>query len=420
MYTQFTLKTAAACAVLAAITLWGGCSDPSSPTAGTSASIAIRARVVSPSAGKQLSIEQTTWDSLVIVLAYDGADTVRHAVALAMDNPVVTDTIDGIAADDNIRLSAQTVNTNGLVVHRALEQTIDLAPNETEAVTLWLEPVRSSIYIELTDVPTSVSTVAACFATDTDTLCRQTPRSPRITSLSIDNVPDGATGILTLAGLDSSGDTLYVTSVPLTSNAGASATIWADFTQSPAGLSANVTLTEPAPTLVAGSMTGSSAGGPEAGPLIISEIMYMANGAEYVELHNPTATDALFDTLIVDKDGDTRILTDVTVAAGGFFVLGRADSTWVDAVLPFLDLSSTSGNSLAIRTKHDEIVDWVAFVTRGNDIEWPDIPSARVSVVLDSLVVDPTYNNYGGHWRPACTPLSTDSSTCGTPGTPGL
>ncbi len=418
MYTQSTLKTVTA-VLPALLALSVGCSDPSSPATSSSAAVAIRARVVSPAAAKGLATQQTTWDSLVVTLAYPDGDTVRRAISLTMGAPVASDTIAGLAADDNIRLSAQTVNTDDLVVHEAQEQSIDLSPNQTTTVSLWLEPLRSSIYIELSDVPTSVSTVAACFTADTGTFCAQTARSPRITALSIDNVPDGATGVLALAGLDSAGDTLYTTSLSLTSHADGAATIWADFTESPAGLTADITLSEPEPTLVTGSMSGASAGGPELGPLVISEIMYMANGAEYLELYNPAASDTSFDTLIVEKDGSRRVLCDITVAAGGFYVIGRADSTWVDTALPFLDLSSTSGNSLVIRTKRDDVVDWVAYVTRDNDVEWPDISSARISIVLDSLAVDPAYNNYGRHWHTAHTPLGADSSMCGTPGASG-
>ncbi|MBD3239723.1 MAG: hypothetical protein GF331_03995 [Chitinivibrionales bacterium] len=419
MYTKSQLRTAAAVLAPAMLACAVGCSDPSSPPTSSSAGLAVRARVVSPAAGKQRTVQQTTWDSLVLTLAYPDANAVRRAFPLSMDTPVFADTVAGLAAGDNIQVTTRTVNAAGIVVHESQTHSLDLSPNETAQVSFWLEPVRSSIYVELSDVPTSVATVAACFVSGADTLCVQTPRSPRITSLSIDNVPDGAAGELILAGLDTAGDTLYTTTVPLTSHADGAATIWADFTASPAGLTADITVSEPQPTLVVGSMGGAAGGGVEHGPLVISEIMYAANGDEYIELHNPGAGNAAFDTLIVEKDGDTRFLTDVSIPPGGFYVIGRTDSAWVDTSLPFLDLSSTSGNTLTIRTKRDEIVDWVAFVTRSNDIEWPDISSARVSIVLDSLAVDPAYNNYGAHWRAACTPLGADSTMCGTPGRAG-
>ena len=101
-------------------------------------------------------------------------------------------------------------------------------------------------------------------------------------------------------------------------------------------------------------------------------------------------------------------------------MIGRRQLPWADTfstVLSALDLSSTSGNWIAVRTKTRKLIDWVAFAAGTNNQSWPRI-SGKVSIVLDSLVADPRYNNYGMNWRAATTPI--DLSRTAQLGTPGV
>ena len=398
-----------------ALLLLPGCDDgkPSAPA--FHASLVVRARIVQSTAKTQQSA-QTTWDSLVVRVVSSGGDTICSSLRLQPGDAVLQDTLSGVPAENGLRVDAYTVDRSGRVVHRCDAQTVNLLPGETRQVNLWLTAVCGSIYIELIDVPTSVATVQACFAFGQDTLCTQKPRATRM-FLAIDYVSDGASGLLIIAGVDGYGDTLYRSELQLTFYSDRNTTLSASFLEPPGGLSLQATIVQPAVTVVAASMGSTEPPDSEQGPLIISEIMYAANHAEYVELYNPTAVEVALDSLVLEKDGVRRYLLDVAIAPGGFFVIARNDSPWADTSLSFLDLSSTTGNWLAVRDKAMTLMDWVAYPGGNNDVGWPK-PAATEAIVLDSLPADPAYNNYGAHWRVAESPIG-GGSLKGTPGMAG-
>jgi hypothetical protein len=396
------------------------CTDQASTKITDSAAVAVRVRVVAPASAKGLAQQQTTWDSLVVRVILADGDTVRHALAVTPADAIVADTLTGVPAGDGALVEAATVNTQGVTIHAAPAQTVDIVPGELVEVSFWLNPVRSSVYIELTDVPTLVDSVQACFQTAQDTFCTCVARSARVTMLAIDDIPDGASGTLVLAGVGVAGDTLYLSTLSLTVYADRAETVWAVFSESPGDITVDVSLVEPLPTLVAASMDGSSGAGAETGALLITEIMYMANGSEYLELYNPSAHDTLFDTIAVERDGTLRWLYNVAIGAHGYFVVGRCDSAWVDTVLTFLDLSSTSGNWLTVRDARLRVLDWVGYAVKSNDLGWPHIVSARASIALDSACADPACNNFGSHWRESTTAIDGGADMMGTPGGPGF
>ncbi len=389
--------------------------DTGEPAAPGSSTLVVRARVVQPAA-KCLDAAQTTWDSLVVRVVTGAGDTLRSSMPLGPDDAVVSDTLSSVPAEDNLSVDAYTVDRSGHVVHRADPQVVDLEPGQTSQVSLWLNAVSGSIYIELIDVPTSVATIQACFAYDGDTLCAQTARATRV-FLAIDYVPDAAGGTLAIAGVGPDGDTLYRSEMSLTFYSDRYATVSASFTEEPGGMALEATVVAPAVTVVAGSMGASVPPDTERGPLILSEVMYAANYAEYVELHNPTASALVFDSLVLEKDGVRRYLLDVAVAPGGFFVVARNDSPWADTSLSLLDLSSTTGNWVSVLNKSLEVMDWVAYAGGSNDVGWPN-PGSSAAIVLDSLPENPAYNNYGTHWTVAQSSISGGTQR-GTPGTAG-
>ena len=379
------------------------------------AAVEIRTRILSAQS-KTLESTATTWDSLVVQACYD-SDTVRRAIRLAAGATSTIDTVSGLPAGD-VSVSVSTVSTSGAVVHTSSPQQTTLDPGQTASLSFWLIPACGSIYVSLADVPTSVSTVGACFTFAGDTLCSSAARATKV-NLAIDYVPDGASGTLTIAALGTGGDTLYQSHTPLVFHTDRNTTVAASFSATPGGLALQTTVTQPGVTLVALSMGASAIPDSEYGPVIISEIMYNANYAEYVELHNPGAVDTSFDSIAVECDGSRRWLTNVSIPAGGFYVVARFDSAWADTFLTILDLSSTSGNWLTVRDKSLRVLDWVAFAAGANTLGWPYLGSSKASIVLDSLPDNPRYNNYGGNWAAAVSTIGA-SGLRGTPGTAGL
>ena len=396
------------------------------------AEIQVSAQVVKQINGlaKSNSIKVTTWDSLVVRISSADIDTIRKAFKFNGSDSLITFTISDVPAGKARLIEAWTKNMNNLVIHSSDNKKIDFASGEIKPVEFILFPKRGSIYINITDIPATIDHISASFLFGiSETLSVSQKRSTK-TYLTIDNVPDSAAGTLSITGISAAGDTLYRSSMPLVFYACQNATYSAQVTKVNTGISLGITAQTPSATVISASMGLKKPFDLENGPLIISEIMYAANDSEYVEVYNPLEKDTTFDTLILDIDGVYRFFTNITVKSKGFFVFGRKNLPWVNTVHPVssaLDLSSSGGNWITVRAKDSTAMDWVAFGGGSNDQGWPNIGTAKKSIILDSLVSDPAYNNYGAHWMAAKTPINQVNpayslpitSQCGTPGAAG-
>jgi len=396
------------------------------------AEIQVSAQVVKQTnaLAKSNGTKATTWDSLVVRISSADIDTIRKAFKFNGGDSLIAFTISDVPAGKARLIEAWTKNMNNFVIHSSDNKKIDIASGEIKPVEFILFPKRGSIYIDITDIPATIDHISASFAFGvSDTLSVTQKRSTK-TYLTIDNVPDSAAGTLCITGISSAGDTLYRSSMPLVFYACQNATLSAQVTKVNTGISLGITAQTPAATVISASMGAKKPFDIEKGPLIMSEIMYAANDSEYVEVYNPLGKDTTFDTLILDIDGIYRFFTNIIVKSKGFFVFGRKNLPWVNTVHPVssaLDLASSGGNWITVRAKDSTAMDWVAFEGNSNDQGWPNIGTAKKSIVLDSLVSDPAYNNYGANWMAAKTPINQANpaysppitSQCGTPGAAG-
>ena len=385
---------------------------------------------------KRAKTTATTWDSLVVRITSSASamDMMLKTFTFDTADPYVNYTLQGVPAGKARLIEVWTKNQAGLIIHACKGQTVDIAAGEIKTVDFLLVPKRGSIYIDISNIPVMVNgdtieAVYAAFAFNSQTLSDSAKRSKNL-FLSIDNVPDSASGTLFIAGLGRSLDTLYRSASPLTFYALKDTTFSVRILTVSTGVSFTVTAIAPGATVIAASLDSTRSISTEQGPLIISEIMYCANDSEYIEVYNPLEKDGVYDTLILDIDGTYRYFTNVTVPSRGFFVFGRKSLPWVNAVHPTasaLDLLSGGGNVIALRAKNFAVMDWVAYLGGTNDQEWPGVSSGKKSIVLDSLAADPAYNNFGKHWRVAITLInnvdpkyaSPQTLQCGTPGFKG-
>lgn len=381
--------------------------------------------------GKTDNAKATIWDSLVVRVSSEAADidTILKTFKFTGVDSSINCSISDVPAGKARVVEAWTKTAGGLIIQSGGAKKVDISSGETKYVTFDLMPRRGSIYVNCIDLPTTISHICAAFAfgiSETLSVCEN--RSTK-TYLSIDNIPDSSKGTLFIVGLGIAGDTLYRSSMPLIFYAFQNATYSAQVPKVTTGLTIGITAQQTGETVVSVSLGGKKPFDVEKGPLIISEIMYNTNDSEYIEVYNPLGKDTTFDTLILDIDGVFRYFTNVPIKSKGFFVFGRKSLPWVNATHPVtsaLDLSST-GNWITIRAKDSSAMDWVAYIGASNDQGWPNIGSAKKSIILDSLISDPTYNNYGPHWTTAKTLLNQvdpkyllpPTLQYGTPGFPG-
>ncbi len=407
---------------------------PVKPATSGTADLSVWAHVVK-NAGGMAKTAATTWDSLAVRISWttnpSGPDTMLRTFSFDNEDAFVNCTLDDVPAGKDRAVEVWTKNGNGLVIHSAAAKKIDLASGEIKTVDFSLHPKRGSIYVDVANVPVSVgidtvTIVHAAFAFGGQALSDSVRRAKNV-FLTIDNVPDSASGTLFIAGIGKNGDTLYRCTIPLTFYALRDTAFSAKAVRVSTGISMTIAANEPAATIVSASMDQRNTPDAERGPCILTEIMYAANDSEYVEIHNTLDKDSTFDTLILDIDGIYRFFPSVSIRSKGFYVFGRKTLPWVNAthqVSSAMDLLTGGGNTIVLRAKDSSAMDRVSFLGGINEQEWPNFSTAKKSIVLDSLVSDPSYNNFGKHWLVAQTLINQVGTAYGSPataqcGTPG-
>jgi hypothetical protein len=367
--------------------------------------------------------QATTWDSLVVRVSACDMDTMLMSFKFNPLDPYISASVENLPAGKNRCIEVFTKTKTNVIIHVSNCQNINISSSEKKVLDFRLVPVKGSIYIDLSNIPTGVKRICAAFGGISS--CED--RSTKL-FISIDNVPDKSSDSLIIEGTDTAGTVVYRSSLWLVFSVTRDTSVSSSFYRVTTGASLNVTTLIPASTVVSGNMGSAKTIAFETGRLIISEIMYAANDSEYIEIFNPL--DATFnDSLIVEIDGTCRSFGIVAIAPKSFFVIGRQNLPWADtyhSVSSALDLSS-SGNWLSLRTKAlgDTVLDWVAFTGGSNAQEWPNLGSVKKSIALDSLIPDPTYNNFGRNWAATQTQIkqlfpSIATEQYGTPRRKGL
>ncbi len=406
-----------------AIVMLASCANsPSGYVKQKSGSAEVWASVTKPEAqnvlAKAQEVTSTTWDSIVIVISADDMDTIIASTKFSPSDPYISQEVNNIPAGNKRMFQVYTKTKANTVIHTSTPQVIDIQPSAKTELNFNLVPVRGSIFVDLSNIPTSVKQVCAAFGG----LSSCADRSTKL-YLSIDNIPDHTSDSLVITGTDSLGTASYRSAIWIVFSVLRDTTVSSGFYRVTTGAAISITASIPAATVVSGNVGSQKTIAYETGKLIITEIMYNANDSEYVEVYNPLST-AYNDSLIVDVDGTCRSYGIVSIGPNGYLVIGRRSLPWADvynSVSSALDLSS-SGNWLCLRSKcsGDTVMDWVAFAGGSNSQEWPNLGTAKRSIVVDSVVSDPTYNNYGRNWQPAQTLISQlyPSAATGQMGTP--
>jgi len=372
---------------------------------------------------KTQATEETTWDSLVVMITGNDMDTVVVSFKFSPSDPYVSASVENVPAGKKRVFTVFTKTKNNLVIHTSTPQVVDISPSEVKTLDFTLVPILGSIYIDLSNIPTNVVSVCASF----DGLSSCADRATKL-YLSIDDVPDKTSDSLVIEGTDTAGTVVYRSALWLVFSVLQDTSVSGSFYRVTTGATISVTAQMPGITVVSGNVGSQKTIAFETGRLIISEIMYNTNDSEYVEVYNP-ANVTYNDSLLVEVDGTCRSYGIVSIGPKAFFVIGRRSLPWADvfnSVSSALDLSS-GGNWLSLRSRAsgDTVMDWVAFAGGSNDQEWPNLGTAKKSIVLDSLSADPAYNNYGRNWSAAQTLISqlfpgTSTGQYGTPKRAGL
>jgi hypothetical protein len=375
-----------------------------------SSAVNVLLTIRSPSGNGIAKIAATEWNRLITVISGIGMDTVFDTIVLSGSETYKQFTIGSIPAGTQRKVRSWTENSlSGKTIHAPAETTLTMNPGVTENISLLLLPCAGTIQFQFADIATNIDSIFCQFATVSDTFKAVAKRSDRGVSVSLDYIPNGVSGLLSIYGTKFTvdhRDTIYRFERSLVFNASADSVLYPVFRKSGSIAKIEVTAIRPGVTIVQGSMN-SNGDSAELGPIFISEVL-VKNGYEFIEICNPTGDSLYYDSLYLTvNSSDKLLLRCVGLPANGFYVAGRFLLPGVDTVMTAIDLLSTGEENLVLKNSNKQIVDMIyisKILTVNSD--------KSIELQLPSGVFQ---NNFDHNWIHA-TEIIEGYSLYGTPG----
>ncbi len=367
--------------------------------------------------GGEVTSRATTYSDLCISLFSESGESILDTVvdlSGAMQFVAIPQITEGV----NYSAIVWTEDKVGDTIHTPVTRQFDVIASEQTTITCELKARCGSILFQLIDVPTVVDSLFLMFESDSGTFEIAEKRSPK-TYLSLDKVPYGAMGDLSFKITRDGGSTIsdwdttftfsrehFAVSFSLINNG----TIITEITIEKPGISTFSALGDT--TLALSS---------ESGQLVITE--FCATGGsesgEFIELYNPLDVDFTAAELIIKDSKKLHVFTDVSIAAGEYFVIATENGTfWNPDVTAPIDFSSSSG-FISISSE-GEMIDYLIYF---NDTEagWEKMStSAKTSWALDDDKLTAHSNNSGNNWGATSTVvISGEVEWSGTAGISG-
>lgn len=380
------------------------------------------------------SSRETNWTDLIINIISLENDTINDTIALETSNAFNSFMLNNIKSNIQQTINIFTIDNIGDTIHGPAIDTFTLIPGGTVAITMELFPIKGSMYLMLSNFPSYIDSIGFFFTTPTEEFSIKERKSTKFYT-SLDKIPYGTTGTISVKGYDNSNDERMSWSLENYTFTADDITLEANFLDI-GTTNLQMTIHEPGKTLIWGIMNDTIKAEEEIfspdSQLIISEVMSSAgsgsNSADYIEIYNSSITfDSLFfDTLLIITSNNNYTISDIGIKKGGFYTIGGPgvpdQTNWSINKIINLDFTSTS-ESVLLKNKNNRLLDKIFYVTQNGYMGWPtNSSSSKTSLVLDTLYegLSPDYNNYGSNWLKANSPIHTlFPEYFGTPGAEG-
>ena len=365
---------------------------------------------------------RATAHTKIILQLLDENDNVLKDTSINNGGGVALCDMGKFTAGNEYKLAAWTENANGIVIHKPDTQSVIITANSNNSTIFNLQARVGSIIAQFAGVSTNIESFYMAFDSDSGFFEARVPRAVN-TYISLDNVPYGAKGILSLKAtrkdesLFVDWDTLFTFQRE---------NIFLEFsTISNGGVSVSVSVDRPYNTIITG--IGDSHNSIVFGEktdigLRITEFSYNYNGSrDFVEIANLSDKTLTFRSLMVEVVGSSRTFAtaaDITIKPQDVLVFTHTsgENFWksreINAI--FGSLNVVSGSSIIILRGDGVMLDYVMYFSGTNPSGWSNAPT-RTSLYLHNK--DPKLNNCPTSWR-----FSTETFTDGEQllkGTPG-
>ncbi len=352
--------------------------------------------------GGEVTSRATTYSDLCVSLFKESGESIMDTV-VDLSGAMQFVSIPQITEGVNYTAIIWTEDDGGDTIHSPVTEQFDVVASEKTTITCELKARCGSILFQLIDLPTVVDSLFLSFVSDSGTFEVSEKRSPK-TYLSLDKVPYGATGDLSFKITRDGGSTISDWDTTFTFSREHFAVSFSLINNGT--IITEITIEKPGTSTFSALGDTTMALSSESGELVITE--FCATGGsgsgEFIELYNPHDVDFTAAELSVKDSKKFHVFTDVTIAAGEYFVIATENgSFWnPDAIAP-IDFSSSSG--FISLSSDEEIIDYLIYF---NDTEagWEKIStSAKTSWALDDNKLSAESNNSGSNWGATSTAI---------------
>jgi hypothetical protein len=351
-------------------------------------------------------IRQTTYSKLFLRVLDDLGSVIKDT-SITSSNDLVMCSLGKIPAQRECSVIAWTQDASGDIIHLPDTQSVVVEVNSTSNLALFLKPRVGSIFAQFVAVATYIDSFFMSFDSDSGSFASRVPRATN-TFISLDKVPYGASGILSLQ-VTRKDKSLLVNWDTLFTFQKDNISLELSFVNSGAA-NFSITVDKPYNTTISGfgDTTVSLGAETNAGVLITEFCVNGTGDKDFVEIANLSAADVNFNELSIWIGLSSKAaitVKNVVIAPQKTFVFANtAADVWqnINAV-GSLALVASYG---MLRIYGDGILlDYVIY-SDGGISGWPKLPSSGgCSWTLKENIADPKFNNHSSNWK-----VSTDTA----------
>jgi len=357
----------------------------------------------------------------------DDSDNVLKDTSIASGDATIFCDIGKIPAGKECKIIAWTQDATGEVIHSPDTKTVIVEANKNSRVVLNLQPRVGSIIALFTNISSTIDSFFMVFDSDSGFFQARVPRAAHV-FLALDNVPYGATGILSLH-ITRQDKSMLIEWDTLFTFRRENVSLEFSFINN-GGMNVSVNIKSPYNTIIAGFGDPRFVLDEETNVgVLVTEFSYnYGTNRNFVKVANLSDKEISFKELSVEIVGannsrSSTIARDVTLLPQQTFLFANRafEDFWKSLEydsIAFGSMALVSTASMILLRGDGVLIDYVLyFGTNAAASGWVSAPT-RTSMVLTTNVADPKINNFPSNWRPATDTAFIDGSTVyfGSPG----
>lgn len=351
------------------------------------------------------AIRTTKHTKLILEILDKEENTLKDTTISADGNLIICD-MGKFSAGDALKIIAWTKDDSGVIIHRPDTQTVVVDADKNINIAMILQTRVGSIIARFAGVPTEVDSLFMTFNSDSGAFKSEMARELH-SNLSLDNVPYGAQGKLSLKIRRKDQTYLVDWDTAFTFQRENISLEYSFLSDNDDGINISVVTENSFNTIITGVADPKVNFGEEENMgIVVTEFSYnYGNELNFVEISNLSQNELAFEELSVEIIGSSRtaaITNNITLSPQEVLLFANesAKDFWAEQENAFFgNIRLVSTGSIIIIRGNGVILDYVFY--SGTSIDNADLLKvpARTSLQLSTLNSNPEINNISSNWN---------------------